>query len=64
MVRLTLTANGWTYLRKTEHPSGRGAYVCPDPNCIKMANKKYGLDFIPELFVREAKVRKEQDRLQ
>ncbi len=39
MVRLVRTASGQICV-SPRHADGRGFYLCPDPGCLKMAQKK------------------------
>ena len=44
MLRIVRSPEGDFSLDHTSKKSGRGAYVCPDPECFKNAYKTKGLD--------------------
>ena len=44
MIRVLKTAEDEIILDATGRKNGRGAYLCPSMECLKMARKKKGLD--------------------
>lgn len=44
MIRIVKTAENEIFLDSTGKKNGRGAYCCPDPECIRKAGKTHGLD--------------------
>lgn len=44
MIRVLKTAEDEIILDATGRKNGRGAYLCPSKECLKMARKKKGLD--------------------
>lgn len=44
LVRVVRAENGEAALDLTGRMNGRGAYVCPDPECLKRAVKSRALD--------------------
>ena len=44
LLRIVKTPEGETLLDATGKKSGRGAYVCPDPECLKKARKSRALE--------------------
>lgn len=44
MLRVVLTPTGEIMFDPTGKKSGRGAYVCPKPECLVLARKRKGLD--------------------
>ena len=44
LVRIVRSKEGEISLDMTGKKNGRGAYICPDPQCLKQAFKKKGLD--------------------
>lgn len=44
MIRVLKTAEDEIILDATGRKNGRGAYLCPSMECLKMARKKRGLD--------------------
>jgi predicted RNA-binding protein YlxR (DUF448 family) len=53
MVRFIQSAEGVIFINEMKNPTGRGIYLCPDLQCLKMAQKKkqmvrvFGLDGTP-----------------
>lgn len=41
LVRVVRTPEGEVFLDLTGRKSGRGVYVCPDPECLKKARKAH-----------------------
>lgn len=39
MIRIVRTPEGNLVIDETGKKSGRGAYVCPDPNCVELLRK-------------------------
>jgi len=44
LLRIVRTPEGEVLLDATGKKSGRGAYVCPDPACLKKARKSKALE--------------------
>ena len=44
LLRIVKTPEGGILLDSTGKMSGRGAYVCPDPECLKKARKSRALE--------------------
>lgn len=44
LIRVVRTPDGEIVLDATGKKSGRGAYVCPDPACLKKARKSKALE--------------------
>lgn len=44
LLRIVKTPEGEILLDSTGKKSGRGAYVCPDPECLKQARKSRALE--------------------
>ena len=44
MFRVIKTAENEILLDTTGKKNGRGAYICPDPDCLKLAAKNRGLE--------------------
>ena len=44
LIRVVRTPEGQIVLDTTGKKSGRGAYVCPDPACLKKARKSRALE--------------------
>lgn len=44
MLRILRTEDGAIILDTTGRKNGRGAYICPSPECMKKAGKSRGLD--------------------
>ena len=44
LLRIVRTPEGEILLDSTGKKSGRGAYVCPDPECLKKARKSRALE--------------------
>ena len=44
LIRVVRTPEGQIVLDATGKKSGRGAYVCPDPACLKKARKSRALE--------------------
>jgi len=44
LLRIVRTPEGEILLDSTGKKSGRGAYVCPDPACLKKARKSRALE--------------------
>ena len=44
LLRIVKTPEGEILLDSTGKKSGRGAYVCPDPECLKKARKSRALE--------------------
>lgn len=44
LIRVVRTPEGQIVLDSTGKKSGRGAYVCPDPACLKKARKSRALE--------------------
>ena len=44
LLRIVKTPEGAILLDTTGKKSGRGAYVCPDPECLKKARKSRALE--------------------
>ena len=44
LIRVVRTPEGQIVLDATGKKSGRGAYVCPDPDCLKKARKSRALE--------------------
>ena len=44
LLRIVKTPEGEILLDSTGKKSGRGAYVCPDPECLKKARKSRSLE--------------------
>ena len=44
LLRIVRTPEGEILLDSTGKKSGRGAYVCPDPECLKKARKSKALE--------------------
>ncbi|MBQ1818334.1 MAG: YlxR family protein [Clostridia bacterium] len=54
LVRVVRAENGEAELDLTGKMNGRGAYVCPDPECLKRAVKSRALDRALEVKVSDA----------
>ena len=56
LIRVVRTPEGQIVLDATGKKSGRGAYLCPDPACLKKARKSraleraFGLDIPDEVY--------------
>ncbi len=48
MVRLTRDSEGFLHVSEQKNP-GRGIYLCPDPTCLKKAQKKRHLFQVDEV---------------
>lgn len=44
LIRIVRSPDGEVSLDSTGKKSGRGAYICPDKNCLKKAVKSHRLD--------------------
>ena len=44
LIRIIRTPEGPVVLDATGRKNGRGAYICPDPECLKKARKSRGLE--------------------
>lgn len=44
LLRILRTENEGILLDSTGRKNGRGAYICPNPECMKKARKSKGLD--------------------
>ena len=44
MIRVIRTQEGTYELDLTGRKNGRGAYICKDPECLKLAGKRGGFD--------------------
>ena len=44
LVRIVRSKEGEISVDATGKKNGRGAYICPDPDCLRKAFKKKGLD--------------------
>lgn len=44
MIRVLRTDEQGIILDATGRKNGRGAYICPDPECMRKARKSRGLD--------------------
>lgn len=44
LLRILRTENEGIILDSTGRKNGRGAYICPNPECMKKARKSKGLD--------------------
>ena len=53
MIRVVRKADGTVMLDFGGKVSGRGAYVCPDPECLKKAQKSRALDRSLEVTIPE-----------
>ena len=51
LIRVVKTPEGEIVLDTTGKKSGRGAYVCPDPECLKKARKSRALERAFELSI-------------
>jgi len=51
LIRVVKTPEGEIVLDTTGKKSGRGAYVCPDPECLKKARKSRALERAFELAI-------------
>ena len=51
LVRVVRTADGGAIVDPTGRMNGRGAYVCPDPECLKKAVKSRALERALEVSV-------------
>ena len=51
LVRIVKTPEGEIVLDTTGKKSGRGAYVCRDPQCLKKARKSRALDRMLEVSI-------------
>ena len=60
MIRVVRTTEGTVSLDFSGKLNGRGAYVCPDPECLKKALKSKALDRSLEVTIPEEVI----DRLQ
>jgi len=54
LVRIVRTPEGEIVLDKTGKQAGRGAYICPDPSCLKKAVKGKRIEKSLEVPVSEA----------
>lgn len=54
LVRIVRTPEGEIVLDKTGKQAGRGAYICPDPTCLKKAVKGKRIEKSLEVPVSEA----------
>ena len=53
LIRIVKTPEGEIVLDTTGKKSGRGAYVCPDPECLKRARKSRALERVLEVAIPE-----------
>lgn len=53
LIRVVKTPEGEIVLDTTGKKSGRGAYVCPDPECLKRARKSRALERVLEVAIPE-----------
>ncbi len=44
LIRAVRSPSGEVALDRTGKAQGRGAYLCPDPECLRKARKKKGLE--------------------
>ena len=44
LIRVVRTTDGTVWLDRSGKLNGRGAYVCPDPECLKKARKARSLE--------------------
>ena len=44
LVRVVRTSDGTLMVDRRGKVSGRGAYLCPDPNCVELALKSHKLE--------------------
>lgn len=44
LIRIVRSSEGEIHVDETGKQQGRGAYICPDENCLKQARKKKGLE--------------------
>ncbi len=44
MIRVIRTSDGSFLLDATGKKNGRGAYLCPNPDCLEKAKKNHGLE--------------------
>jgi predicted RNA-binding protein YlxR (DUF448 family) len=51
LVRVVRTPASEVLVDPTGKKSGRGAYICPNPDCLEMAFKKSGLDSALEISI-------------
>ena len=49
MIRFTKTPDRAVVLKEKKDQKGRGLYLCPDPNCLKKAERKNGVGFLDEV---------------
>jgi uncharacterized protein len=49
MIRFTKTPDRMVVLKEKKDQKGRGLYLCPDPNCLKKAERKKGVGFPGEV---------------
>ena len=66
LIRLVKTPDGKVELDDGYRKNGRGAYICPDPECLKQAFKKKGLDRSFKMAVPESvyeTLKKEMEKL-
>jgi predicted RNA-binding protein YlxR (DUF448 family) len=54
LVRVVRTPAGEVLVDPTGKKSGRGAYICPSPECLEMAFKKSALDSALEISISTA----------
>lgn len=66
LVRIVRSKEGKISLDVTGKKNGRGAYICPGPECLKQAFKKKGLDRSFKMAVPESvyeTLKKEMEKL-
>lgn len=63
MVRIVRTPEGDVLLDATGKQSGRGAYVCPDENCIEQAFRKRQLERALEITIAPETIDRLRDEL-
>jgi len=55
MIRFTKTPDRMVVLKERKDQKGRGLYLCPDPNCLKKAERKKGIGFLDKVaLIKEA----------
>ena len=54
LVRVVRSPEGEISVDLTGKKSGRGAYICPDPACLKKAMKQHSLDRSLEVSISDA----------
>ena len=64
LLRIVKTPEGEILLDSTGKKSGRGAYVCPDPECLKKARKTKRLARVLECEIPEAVYAEMEETLQ